>query len=194
MHPNKREQRTGDWSSGESQCKIEFITFTHGMDQVLSLSSMKDWEAQTPMTSLTTQAGTPPCKEIEVTHRAEGRLQESCRNKTHPTMSVWTSWQRSGEMRLVIRNKGLEIEDDEPGAKREWGRAGGQMVCWVGQTAVMAKGDSVSLSLETFNNRRGSCHCCLGCSSAWNQGADLKHKIEYLKGKTNRNWGLRDSG
>lgn len=36
----------------------------------------------------------------------------------------------------------------------------------VGQTEALAKGDLESLSLEMFNNRGGSCHCCLGCDSA----------------------------
>lgn len=36
----------------------------------------------------------------------------------------------------------------------------------VGQRVEMAKGDLESLSLEMFNNRGGSCHCCLGRGSA----------------------------
>lgn len=43
---------------------------------------------------------------------------------------------------------------------------GGQLVCWGGADREMAKGDLESLSLEMFNNRGGSCHCCFGCGSA----------------------------
>lgn len=69
----------------------------------------------------------------------------------------------------------------------------------VGQRVEMAEGDSESLSLEMFNNRGGSCHCCLGCGSAWNQGAKWNSffsnkRLNILKVKQSRRWWLRDSG
>lgn len=68
-----------------------------------------------------------------------------------------------------------------------------------GQPEEMAKGDLESLSLEMFNNRGGSCHCCLGCGSARNQGAKrngffLNGRVRILKVKRSRSWWLRDSG
>lgn len=68
-----------------------------------------------------------------------------------------------------------------------------------GKPEEMAKGDLESLSLEMFNNRGGSCHCCLGCGSARNQGAKrngffLNGRVRILKVKRSRSWWLRDSG
>lgn len=48
----------------------------------------------------------------------------------------------------------------------KWGNQEDSWCAGVEQTVEMAEGDLESLSLEVFNNRGGSCHCCLGCGSA----------------------------
>ena len=50
------------------------------------------------------------------------------------------------------------------GARMDMGQAAQLM--WGGAGRRDGQGDSESLSLETVNNRRGSCPCCLGCDPA----------------------------
>ena len=79
----------------------------------------------------------------------------------------------------------------EPGWK--WGNQD-SWCAGAGWAEEVAKGDLESLSLEMVNNR-GSCHCCLGCGSAWNQAAkwnsfSLNRRLSVSKVKQSRSWWL----